>query len=165
MRKAREIKPGSYYHITARANRQEFILNGKEIKQLFIDVLKEAKQKYKFTLKNFCVMGNHVHLLLKPHKGEKLANIMKWLFGVFAQRFNNKHGYKGHVWYDRFHSVIVRSRKRMMRVFRYITDNPIRAKLVERPEDYEYGGYYWLKKKIYDLVDKPGFLANVVMLN
>lgn len=104
-------------------------------------------------------MSNHIHLLIKPWVGESLSNIMKWIQQVFAGRFNRKLGYVGHVWYDRFHSEILETKKRIITVFNYITDNPVRANLINKPEEYRYSGFYWIKKKIYDLVDPPGFLV------
>lgn len=162
MRKARVLKEKSYYHVTAKSNRKEFIFKTQKIKQLYMDVLKKAKKKFNFTLKNFCIMDNHIHLLIKPWVGECLSTIMKWIQQIFAYRFNKLFGYGGHVWYERFFSEIIRSKKRIITVFNYITENPIRANLVNKAEDYKYGGFYWIKQKIFDLVDPPGFLIFLI---
>ena len=64
MRKNRMIVPGAYYHVCTRVNRGEMIFNNRMMKQLFLRVLQDAKAKYSFRLENFCIMGNHFHLLI-----------------------------------------------------------------------------------------------------
>jgi len=76
MRKARKIVRGGQYHVTARANRREFILNSPEMKDLFLEVLKRAKEKYKFRLTTFCIMGNHIHFMMKPEENESLSRLI-----------------------------------------------------------------------------------------
>ena len=68
MRKSREIYINAEYHVTARINRGEFILESAEIKELFLFIVCRAKKKYSFRLRNFVVMSNHIHFLLKPGK-------------------------------------------------------------------------------------------------
>jgi REP element-mobilizing transposase RayT len=84
MRKARKVVQGAHYHVTARANRREFILNSPEMKELFLTVLKRAKGKYKFKLTTFCIMGNHIHFMMKPDENENLSRIMQWILAAFA---------------------------------------------------------------------------------
>ena len=59
MRKARIIQEGATYHVTGKTNRGEFILYSDEVKDLFLSVLREAKNKYDFKLINFCIMSNY----------------------------------------------------------------------------------------------------------
>ena len=102
MRRNRELLEGAEYHVTARINRGERIFLEQEGRELFMLILKQAKKKFVFSIKNFCIIGNHVHLLIKPGPGESLSKIMQWLLGVFAQAWNRKHGLSGHLWGDRF---------------------------------------------------------------
>ena len=86
---ASEGKRGKY-HITAKANLEEFILESDSIKAMFLDILKEAKNRkeYKFAVVNFCIMDNHIHLILRIEVGESLSKLMQWVLSVFALRFN-----------------------------------------------------------------------------
>ena len=77
MRKNRELLEGADYHVTARINRGEKIFLAQDDRELFMTVLRRAKRKFVFSLKNFCVMGNHIHLLIKPGTGESLSKIMQ----------------------------------------------------------------------------------------
>lgn len=71
------------------------------IKELFLDVLKKAKTRYFFRCKSFCIMGNHVHLMIEITNNESISRLMQWILSVFALKYNRIHNYKGHVWYDR----------------------------------------------------------------
>ena len=153
MRKNRELLDGAEYHVTARINRGETIFLTRENRELFMDTLKRAKKKYHFTIKNFCIMGNHIHLLIKPEHGESLSRIMQWLLGVFAQSWNKKNKLTGHLWGERFFSRIIRGILDFLKVFSYIDNNPVNAGLVEHPEKWMYGGLWHYKKGLTDILD------------
>ncbi|MFQ3621279.1 MAG: transposase [Spirochaetales bacterium] len=155
MRKPRKIISGSTYHVVARANRKEFILQENKIKILFLEVIKEAKRKYSFSLLNFCIMNNHIHFLIKPTHNSNLSRIMQWILSVFAQRFNRIMGYTGHVWYDRFKSIIINGLQELLHAFRYIAENPVRAGIVQNPLDYPFNGVSFLRNKEYFILEKP----------
>src|SRR5512133_313133 len=98
MRRPRELRTGARYHVTARANRKEMILDSIAMKELFLSVVKRAKKKYDFRLENFCVMGNHFHFIIRPGQGTSLSAIMRWILSVFAMAYNKIMGLTGHVW-------------------------------------------------------------------
>ena len=151
MRKKRELLPKAKYHVTARANRQEMIFESPVIKQLFIDIMVLAKTKYKFIYFNFCIMSNHIHLILQPGDNGNLSQIMQWLLSVFAKRFNKIHGYQGHVWYDRFKSSILGDIFHYLNAYIYVMRNPVEAGIVENPADYKYNGITFMLKGMMDL--------------
>jgi REP element-mobilizing transposase RayT len=70
------------------------------MKDMFLEVVKRAKRKYDFAVVNFCIMGNHVHFIIRPGAKENLSRIMQRILSVFAIRFNRQHRFIGHVWYD-----------------------------------------------------------------
>jgi REP element-mobilizing transposase RayT len=162
MRKPRKLVPGASYHVTAGANRREFILNSPEMKRLFLKILKRAKNKYAFHIANFCIMGNHIHLMIKPFGKEKLSRIMQWVLATFAINFNKRFGITGHVWYDRFHSKVIESFRQYLKTFRYISDNPVRAEIVKRPVDFEFGGIWAYQKGLYEILQPPDSLLRLL---
>jgi putative transposase len=169
MRQPRHLEHNATYHVCALINRQEMIfqtgdflpemetkyIRTDSIKELFLNVLKDAGEKYKFSLKNFCIMGNHVHLLIKPLENESLSSIMQWILSVFAIRYNRLFKLKGHVWYDRFKSRIIQTFQQMINTFFYISNNPVRARLVKNPLSYLYNGICHILNNNYSLVDPP----------
>jgi putative transposase len=109
MRKPRELRAGARYHVTARANRKEMILDRGAMKELFLSVVRRAKLKYDFRIENFCIMGDHFHLIIQPGRGESLAAIMRWILSVFAMTYDRVQGLTGHIWGCRFFSRIIES--------------------------------------------------------
>jgi len=140
MRKPRILKDGAVYHVTARANRKEMILERGAMKSLFLKVIVRARKRYDFRLENYCIMGNHVHLMIRPGPGTNLSRLMQWILSVFATAFNRRCGFSGHVWGERFFSRIVEGLRAFLEVFRYIDSNPVAGGLVDDPRDWPYGG-------------------------
>lgn len=155
MRRNRVICPGAEYHVVARANRREFILESSRVKELLLAVIREARKRFEFTIRNFCIMSNHVHLILRPGDGESLSRIMQWILGVFAIRYNRLFGLEGHVWYDRFRSRVIETFRQLLSTFVYITENPVRAGLVTRPIHYHYSGVTHIRDGDFRIVDRP----------
>ena len=154
-RKTREIAQEATYHVTARANRSEFILERDNFKELFVDVLQKAKKKFQFEIINLVVMGNHIHLMIKPGKKESLSSIMQWILSVFAIHYNRLNNLKGHVWYDRFKSRIVASLLQFIRTFVYITENPLKAGSARHLFDYKYNCLSMMQEPRYKHLFSP----------
>jgi len=142
MRKPRILQDGALYHVTARANRKEMILNSNDMKELFLEVMRRAKAKYAFRVENFCIMGNHIHIMLRLEGGTSLSRLMQWIMSVFAMAYNRIHGLVGHVWGSRFFSRIVAGLREFMHVFGYVDDNPVEAHQVGYRREWRYGGLW-----------------------
>jgi len=122
---------------------------------MFYQIVQETLKKVKFKLLNFVIMSNHIHFEIKPHKSTNLSKIMQLILSKFAIRFNRYFSRKGHVFYDRFHSVVIKNREQMIRVFNYIADNPVKAGLAKKPTDYKYSGITFILNGIFDILVKP----------
>lgn len=88
----------------------------------------------------YCLMGNHVHLLLEMSK-PNLSEGMQRLHGPYTQRFNARHERVGHLFQGRFHAVRVEDDAQLMAVARYIARNPVEAKLCSEPEDWPWSSF------------------------
>lgn len=157
------MQVGAEYHVVARANRREFILESPEIKELFLDVLRRAKKKYSFTVRNFCVMSNHFHMIVRPAHGESLSKIMQWILSVFAARFNRIFGFVGHVWYDRFRSKIIDSFRQFLATFLYIAVNPVQAHMVDMVTEYPFCGLRHIRDGDFSIVDPPTDYLRIIV--
>ncbi len=154
MRKNRIKQQGAIYNICARANRQEMIFKEDQFKELLLNVILDAKKKYSFLFRNFCIMNNDIHLEIEPIDQTDISRIMQWILSVFAKRYNRVFHYKGHVWYDRFKSKIINSLTQYINTFFYIASNPVRANIVKHPIKYKYNGVSFNIKRISgDLLD------------
>jgi len=155
MRKPRELEESARYHVTARANRKEMILDNGAMKELFLSVVKRAKAKYDFRLGNFCIMGNHFHFVIQPGEGESLSAIMRWILSVFAMAYNKIRGFMGHVWGCRFFSRIIGSLRELLQAFEYIDDNPVKANQVKDRRGWCWGGLWHNRTGCRDVVEMP----------
>ena len=108
--------------------------------------------QHKFDIFNLCVMDNHIHFIIRPAKGENLSKIMQWINSVFAMRYNKITGGFGPVWNGRFWSRVIRNIIEFLIVYEYISVNPVKAGLCESPDEYRFGGMYFLKHNIRDIV-------------
>ena len=150
------------YHVVARANRREFILHSEAMKELFLETVRRAKGRYRFTVTNICVMGNHFHLILTPAKDESISRIMQWILSVFAIRYNRAHDQHGHVWYDRFKSRVIDTLRQFAATFAYVRDNPVRAGIVEHAANYRFGGQSLLRDGPPGIMDPPSLLTRLL---
>lgn len=165
MRKPRKLIDGAWYHVTVRSNHREMLLDRCEIRDLFLHFVCRAKKRYRFSLANFCVMGNHVHLQIQPGKGESLSAIMRWILGNFARAYNKRRGWTGHFWGDRYHSRILDGFRQAAIAFGYIDDNPVKAGLVAVACLWRHGGAWHAWKRDPSLLDPglawAGILASI----
>lgn len=158
MRRSRELRVGARYHVTARANRKEMILDASAMKELFLSVVKRAKAKYRFRLENLCIMDNHFHFIIQPLSGESLSAIMRWIMSVFAMAYNRIKGVSGHVWGSRFFSRIIEDFRTLMHIHGYIDDNPVEARLIEDKRQWRWGGLWFHRTGSADIVEPPSRL-------
>ena len=149
------LQVGADYHVTARINRGEMVLKTEDEKLLMLTVIKRAKKKYRFQIKNFCIMNNHLHLLIKPGENESLSRIMQWILSVFAMAWNRKHNLNGHVWGERFYSRIIIGIVDFLRVFIYIDDNPVNAQLIDCSWKWKFGGLWHHHHGLAAITDEP----------
>jgi putative transposase len=131
------------------------IFESDRVKKMLLLVLREAKKRFIFQIENLCIMGNHVHLIIRPGCGESLSEIMQWVLGVFAMRFNRLHHCTGHVWGERFFSRIVDTMRAYLEISSYIDANPFIAGLVVRVEDWLYSRFHLRSIGFGDLISAP----------
>lgn len=155
MRKLRILSRGAKYHVTARINRGEFALETAVIKNLFLHTIKRAKKKYSFSLFNFVIMSNHIHLIIKPQGDENLSAIMQWILSVFAVTYNKRYNIHGHLWQDRFKSKVISSIEQLIATHRYINDNPIKAELCTDSRNFIWSGMWYISHNIYTFLEPP----------
>jgi len=138
------------------------ILDSSGIKELYLSVLKAAKARYSMQIHNFCIMGNHVHIIIKPGHNENLSAIMQWINSFFAIRYNRVLGCCGHVWGERFFSVILHTLVAYLRTFEYVDENPVAANLSADASTWLFGGLRHAKDGRYDVVGPPDALRRLL---
>lgn len=142
MRKNRILKDGARYHVSVRVNNKEMLLRSYTARALFLAILKKAKRKYHFSIENYIIMGNHVHLLIVPARNENLSRIMQWMLGGFALAFNKRFNRSGHFWGERFFSRIIESFHDYLNTYGYIDRNSVVAGLTTNIDNWKFSGAY-----------------------
>lgn len=140
-RKARTISPTDYYHIMMRGNNRESIFIDPEQKTYFSKLLESIRKDAIIEISAYCIMSNHVHLLLKGDIKD-ISSIMKKINIRYAVFFNKKSDRIGHVFQDRFRSEIINDDAHFLQVIRYIHNNPVNANIVNNVQDYKWHSYY-----------------------
>lgn len=120
-------------------NRQQ-IFEDTEDCYKFLAILTEYKEICAYSIYAYCLMGNHVHLLLKEGT-ESLEQVFKRVCGKFVYWYNAKYQRAGHLFQDRFKSEPVDSQEYLQTVLRYIHQNPVKAGLCKKVSDYAYSSY------------------------
>lgn len=140
-RKARTLISNSAYHAVNRGNQQQEVFIDREDYERFFKTVLRYKKKFKMKIYAYCFMPNHFHLLVDPPEKALLKKFMHGLNMSYAQYFNYKYRKCGHLWQDRFKSFVVSKDSYILNCVNYIEYNPVRAKIVEKPEDYEWSSY------------------------
>jgi putative transposase len=150
--------PGAFYHITSRGNEQKVIFKNNRDREKFRECLESAVKRYNAVIHAYCLMNNHYHLLLETPSGN-LSKIMAHINGAYTTYFNTKLGRFGHLFQGRYKAILVEADEYSMELSRYIHLNPVRAKVVETPEEYEWSSYsYYIGKKKSPEWLKMGFI-------
>jgi putative transposase len=139
-RPLRVCPPGAVVHVITRGNERGLIVRDDDDRHAFLALLARAVDRYQWLCHTYCLMDNHYHLLLEVPLGN-LPIGMRHLNGVYAQRFNNRYDRCGHLFQARYRSIIVEKNAHLLSVSRYVVFNPVRAGIVERPEDYRWSSY------------------------
>lgn len=139
-RQARKKSSSGIYHIMLRGINKQQIFEDEEDCEKFLWVLNDTKEVSEYKLLAYCLMGNHIHLLIKEEK-EPLEQIFKRIGGKFVYWYNIKYQRVGHLFQDRFRSEPVETESYLFTVLRYIHQNPVKAKLCENVEDYKFSSY------------------------
>jgi putative transposase len=140
-RGSRLVLDNCSYHIMARGNQKQvtFIEEADFLK--YIELLKHYKAKYRFRLYGYCLMPNHIHLILEVKNGSDLGKIMQGLNQTYTIWFNEKYKKVGHLWQGRYKSMVIQKNKYMLDCLEYVELNPLRANLVRTPSEYPWSSW------------------------
>ena len=139
-RSARERSESGFYHVVAKGNGGQNLFEDASDFRAFLELAAAAAEKRGVLIHAYCLMSNHVHLLLED-RGNRLSDFMKSLTTGYAMRFNAKTGHIGHVFQQRFKSQPVESEAYLLQAARYIHNNPAKAGICPADE-YLWSSYH-----------------------
>ncbi|MFH1665392.1 MAG: transposase [Candidatus Omnitrophota bacterium] len=139
-RQYRILGEGAFYHITSRGDGRRNIYERERDHKKFLEYILRAKEKYHFRLYAYVLMPNHYHLLIQTLQAN-LPKIMHYINSVYTTYYNKVNRNVGHVFQGRYKSLIVDADTYFKELTRYIHLNPVRAKIADKPEEYEWSSY------------------------
>lgn len=158
---SRQKSQSGIYHIILRGiNRREIFHEDKDYRR-FLEILAKYTKESETKVHGWCLMNNHVHLLIGEGK-EEISATMKRIGVSFAWYYNRKYESTGHLFQDRFKSENVEDDKYLLTVIRYIHQNPLKAGITKRVEDWKWSscnGYYGSKTYPLGLLDSDLILG------
>jgi len=141
MSKSRLFLPQSFYHIISRGNNKQNIFLTRRDNIRYLKCLEKYAEKFNIKIITYCLMPNHIHLLIKI--GAKLAipEFMQALNTAYTKYFNARHSTSGHLFESPYKHVLIETDEYLVHLSRYIHLNPTSSGLVKIPENYEWSSY------------------------
>lgn len=137
---ARNKIENGIYHICVRGNNRQDIFQDTQDRKEYLERLRQYKERYKMHIYAYCLMTNHVHLLIYDNN-EDISKFMQGLSLSYVIYFNKKYSRSGHLFQDRFTSVLARSGMQILQTAKYIHLNPVKAGLVTAAEKYDWSSF------------------------
>jgi putative transposase len=134
-RLARVLWNNVAYHVTQRGNARQNGFGADHDRRVYLDLLHANCRNHRLSLLGFCLMSNHVHLIVIPGRAESLPAALKHLHGRYAAYYNARQCSSGHLWQGRYYSCPLDD-AHLWAALRYAELNPVRARMVDHPCDY-----------------------------
>jgi putative transposase len=138
---ARVVRPECPVHIVQRGNNRGCCFFGDEDYFAYLTYLQRFAARFECSVHAYCLMTNHVHLLVTPQQENSCGQLMKSLGQCYVQHVNRSLTRTGTLWEGRYRSCLVPSDSYVLACYRYIELNPVRAGLAESPEQYRWSSY------------------------
>lgn len=129
------------YHVITRGNQRQTVFVDSDDYEMYLKLLCKYKKKFKCKLYCFCLMPNHVHLIIETQEPNILKRLMHGLSLSYTIYFNYKYNKVGHLWQDRFKSKLIQKDTYFLECIGYIESNPLRASLVPKINEYPWSSY------------------------
>lgn len=152
-RKPRIEYKGAVYHVIQRGNNREYIFKDKEYKSRLLNLTREYKDIMNFDLYGYVLMDNHYHMIIKT-LDTPLQDIMHRINNRYSKFYNFLKSRTGHVFENRYKSILVKDDKYLLSLLRYVHQNPIKAQMCQKVKDYKWSSdsFYRINKRE-ELVD------------
>lgn len=135
-----------YFHVIAQVINKNYIFAKKEDIEFYLEKMNQLKKECEIEVVSYCIMNNHVHMLLKTYIIENLSKYMQRLNTIYAQYYNKKYQRVGYVFRNRYKSEGIYNDDYLYNCIKYIHNNPVKAGICKYPWEYPYSSYD--KKKI-----------------
>ena len=152
----RHFIPGYIWHRTHRCHKREFLLKFAKDRSRWVELLFEAKKRFRLSILNYVVTSNHIHLIASDNNDKNaIPKAMQYVAGRTGQEYNIRKGRKGAFWQDRYHATAIETGDHLWRCIVYVDLNMVRAGVVDHPSKWRWGGYHEIQnpKERYRMID------------
>lgn len=132
----------SFFHIMVQGINKEYIFNSNENINKYMKIMKETKEKTDIMILAYCIMSNHAHILIHEQNIENITKYMHRVNLLYAKYYNKKNNRVGYVFRDRYKTQPIYSEKHLFTSVRYIHNNPVKANICEKANEYKYSSCY-----------------------
>ena len=153
-RLARVIAVGHPHHVIQRGNRCQKVFFNETDKKKYLEILDLQAKLFELEVWAYCLMDNHVHLIVTPKKEDSLTRTISETHQLYTRMINFRENWRGYLWQGRFKSNPMDERY-LYGAVRYVERNPVRAKMVKKPEQYQ-----WSSAKAHVGKEKEGLLSD-----
>ncbi len=159
-RPSRNFIPGDIYHITHRCHKKDFLLKFLRDRKRYQYWLFEAKNRYGFSVLNYMVTSNHIHLLVQETKVKSIEKSIQLIASRTAQEYNIRKKRNGAFWQDRYHATTIEKSSHLWHCYIYIDLNMIRTGTIKTIKEWHASSYTELRnqKQRYNIVNKKELL-------
>lgn len=132
----------SFFHIMVQGINKEYIFNSNENINKYMKIMKETKEKIDIMILAYCIMNNHAHILVHEEDIENVTKYMHRVNLLYAKYYNKKYNRVGYVFRDRYKTQPIYSEKHLYTCVRYIHNNPVKANICKKANEYQYSSCY-----------------------
>lgn len=143
-----------FFHVMVQGINKKYIFEKNIDKEEYLSLLLRYKDNFKIMLLAYCIMDNHVHILIYTDEVYEMSQYMRVVNSKFARDYNRSIDRVGYVFRDRFNSQYIDTREYLLKCLNYIHMNPVKAKIVKTPQEYKYSSYNNFIKKSGNVNDK-----------
>ena len=133
--------PGYPHHVILRGNNRQAIFVVTPDYQMLLDLLEENALKFDVAIQAYVLMSNHFHLLVTPQTADGLPQMMQAVGRRYVRYFNDRQQRSGTLWEGRYKSTVIQTDRYLLACMAYIDLNPVRAALVDQPQDYPWSSH------------------------
>lgn len=137
-----------FFHVITQGINKSYIFEKSEDIKYHIKTMYKLSAQHEIKIIAYCIMNNHVHMLIETDDIKELSKYMQRLNTTYAKYYNKKYNRVGYVFRDRYKSEGIYSEEQLYNCIKYIYDNPVKAGICNRPEEYPYSNYKKINKNL-----------------
>jgi putative transposase len=158
---ARLVVPGYPHHVTQRGARRQQTFFSDDDYTAYLALLDQQLPKADSEILAYCLMPNHVHFIVVPHRRNSLATLLQRTHARYARRVNKRNDWRGHLWQERFHSFVM-DEDHLLAAGRYVELNPVRAGLSVRADEWPWSSVHFHLGRTFDPLIQSGGMSSYV---